>query len=584
MKDGPGGGRILNRPPPCRHSPRFFLSCTLPLQPGVLLPRFPARIVLFACTCALFLSCRDQGKQPANHGTLVIATGVDAVTPIPGLAANGTDVELAEILFLRLAELGPGLSTVGDHAMVPMLARSWTRRDSVTLVFEMDPRALWHDGVPVTAQDVEFTFSRARQVPALATALARIQSVTAEDSQHVAFRFVQPYSEQLYDAAYHMLILPAHLLSAIPQDSLATSSFSRTLIGTGPFRWVRREPGQVMELAAFDRFFLGRPKIDRVLFRIAGDADTRLNLVLTGEADVAYYLSVAAQDRARSDSTVQLFAARTPTVTYALFNEKANGDRKRPHPILADQRVRQALTLALDRQTMAQSVYGKYATVPDGPVPQTFAWVDEPDHKSEPSDTARARQLLSQAGWIDHNGDGIIDRNGIPFELTVIAPNRTPQRPMLAQQMQERFHQLGIKLNVERLDFAVWLDRRNGGQFDIDMGSANLDPTPGGWRNSWSCATAGKPGQNVGSYCDPRIDSLLALALTASDPTPIYRQILRHMREDAPAIFLAAPANVLTVSRRIAEHPLRTETPWLSLREWSLAPGRQLPRDTASMR
>ena len=195
---------------------------------------------------------------------------------------------MADQLFARLAQLGPTLITSGDRAFEPLLARSWTRRDSVTLAFDLDPRATWHDGVPVTAADVVFTFERARNpavAPRLANLLRRIASVTAEGDRRVVFRFTESYAEQLYDAVFHVAPLPAHLLASIPAGSLEKAPFVQAPVGSGPYRWVRRVPGEFVELAANERFFLGAPAIRRVIFRLAADPDARLNLLLAGEAD-----------------------------------------------------------------------------------------------------------------------------------------------------------------------------------------------------------------------------------------------------------------------------------------------------------
>lgn len=543
------------------------------------------RSVLRITACAGLLVASVSGSACAQregvNGVLVIATGADVSTPVPGVDQNQTNWQVTNLLFLRLAELGPTLSTVGDKDFVPMLARSWKRRDSVTVVFELDPRALWHDGTPVTSRDVVFTFERSHQIPDLATATQRIASVTADGPTRVVFRFRHGYAEQLYDATYHLMILPEHLLAGIPQDSIAASEFGKHPVGSGPFRWVRRVPDQVIELAAFDKFFLGKPKMDRIYFRVARAPDARLNLLLSGDADVTELLSWAAVQRLQGNQEFSIIPVTSPAITYALFNQKAPGDRTRPHPILSDARVRRALVLALDRPAMLRAVYGPYAVGNDGPVPQIFAWVEEPGHNAVRTDTAAARRLLADAGWTDHNGDGILDKDGMPLELTINSPNASPQRPMFAQQMQERWRQLGIKANVQLLDGPIWVQRRNAGQFDIDMSNAQLDPTPSGWRNSWSCATAGKPAQNVGSYCDPAIDSLLQAAYTSRDVVPVYRRILAHIREDAPAVFLSAPANVVAVHRRFATRPLRSDMIWLGLRDWSVTPGLQLPRDRA---
>jgi peptide/nickel transport system substrate-binding protein len=538
-----------------------------------------------AALCALLVvyPCQAQtARSSADHGIVVIAANSDISTPVPTINDNGTNFEIVNLLFLRLAELGPTLTTVGERDFIPMLARSWRRRDSVTIVFDIDPRATWHDGNPVTAQDVVFTWERSRQAGDLNRALRRIQSVTADGPRRAVFHFTQPYAEQMYDATHQLLVVPSHLLASVPRDSIATSAFARNPVGNGAFRWVRHVPGQLIELAANDRFFLGRPKIDRVFFRVVPDADARLNLLLSGEADVVQFLTVPAETRARQEAQIQVTPVITLGITYALFNQRAYGDRGKPHPILSDPAVRRALLLALDRPTMAKSVYGGHATVPEGPVPQALSWVDIPGRKSVAADPARAQSLLAGAGWRDTDGDGVLEKNGMPLELTVNAPNRTPQRPLLAQQMQQRFREIGVKLNVQILEGSVWQERRNKGEFDIDMSSANLDPTPSGWNWSWSCEGAGQPGRNVGGYCNKQVDSLLEWAADAREPIPAYRRILSLIREDVPAIFLSAPSNVTGVHRRYRNIHLRAESPWLSLRRWSVIPGRQLPRDRAA--
>ena len=228
-------------------------------------------------------------RDPAS---IVIVTGQEATAPVPTLIENRQNTlanqDVADQLFLRLADVGPGMVTAGDQGFVPMLARSWTRRDSLTLVFDLDPRARWHDGAPVTSRDVLFTLRRARDsavAPRLANVTRRIASVEAEGEHRVVFRFRKLYAEQLYDATFHTAIVPAHLLEQLPPTPEAWAEFATHPVGSGPYRWVRRQPGEFIELAANEDFFLGAPAIKRVIVRVAVNADARLNLLLAGEAD-----------------------------------------------------------------------------------------------------------------------------------------------------------------------------------------------------------------------------------------------------------------------------------------------------------
>jgi ABC-type transport system substrate-binding protein len=185
-------------------------------------------VLLGAVTIFGPLARPAAAQRDGERASIVIVTGQEATVPVPTLMegphASIANSDIADQLFLRLASLGPTLMTAGDRAFEPLLARRWERRDSVTLAFDLDPRATWHDGVPVTSEDVVFTFARARDPalsPRLAALLRRITSVTAEDTHRVVFRFSEAYAEQMYDAVFHVAPLPAHLLARIPPDRLA---------------------------------------------------------------------------------------------------------------------------------------------------------------------------------------------------------------------------------------------------------------------------------------------------------------------------------------------------------------------------
>ena len=182
--------------------------------------------------------------RTSDHGSAVIIMGQEPATPIPTMLNGSANIAVSDLIFLRLARPGVGLSTTDERAFEPQLARSWSRRDSLTVVFELDPRARWHDGVAVTAADVVFSFARMRDstVDAQRALLLRhVASVTAEGEQRVVIRFRRAYPEQFYDASYHVQLLPAHLVDSIPPGPrFANSEFVKRPVGNGPYRWIRR--------------------------------------------------------------------------------------------------------------------------------------------------------------------------------------------------------------------------------------------------------------------------------------------------------------------------------------------------------
>lgn len=520
----------------------------------------------------------------AQGGSIVIVTGEQATAPVPTIGDGTTaNSDVADQLFLRLALPAIGRPTSGDKGFRPQLARSWSRRDSVTLAFELDPRARWHDGSRITSRDVVFTFERALDralSPVTATLLQQIESVRADGEHRVVFRFRRAYSDQLFDATHYVAPIPAHLIAPIPPADLLRSAYVRAPVGSGPFRWVRSVPGEFIELAAVPDHFLGAAEVSRLVFRTVTDADARINMMLSGEGDalIGAIPPLANRERLLATGEIRLVTTPSNSIGYFLFNQRAPGDSSRPHPILADVRVRQALVAALDRTAMVQSVFGPYAQVPYGPA-SGMLWISALAPKPAGQDLARARRLLREAGWSDTNGDGILDRNGEPLALGVNVPSTSAARRQMAVQAQEQLRQVGVRLEVLVLERPVWQERHVGGNFDIGFGSASQDPTPAGLTQSWSCTG----GTNVARYCNPAVDSLMMRAiLSPGNVAPLWREVLDRVEADAPAAFLFAPITVVAVHRRYERVAVLPGSPWLMVQDWRVRRGQDLPRDRAS--
>ena len=522
---------------------------------------------------------------PAIPGTIVILQAREATAPVPLLwSGDAASREVGDQLFLRLAELGPARNTTDEKSFEPRLARRWQRLDSLTLAFDLDPRARWHDGTPVTSADVVTTMDRARNradYPQAATLLRHIVSVTAPSPSRVVFRFDRVYAEQFYDATYHVPPLPAHLVQGISAADLPKSPFAASPVGSGPYRWVRRVAAQqLIELRADSSFFLGRPGIGRVIFQAVGDGQARMNLLLSGEADaIDNIYQFGAPEQVLAQPAFTTYQVPSLNVGYFRFNPRDPADTSRPHPILSDPEVRRALALALDRPRLAHTGWGPSSVAPAGPVPQAV-WIYNPKAPQPAYDTTGARELLALRGWTDSDGDGILDKQGRPLALTMLVPATSVSRGRMAQQAQEELREVGVDLRLLALDPGEIQARWKTRSFDIDFGSSTMDPSPSGLVQSWSCAGAGPGGLNYTGYCDPVVDSLFEQAITtAGKPGPIWARAIQRIEDDAPAIFIFSPTLVPAVHRRFDRVTLRPQSTWLDLWRWHLVPGAELPRD-----
>lgn len=529
---------------------------------------------------ALATPAAPAAQSPA--GTLVIAVAREAQSPVPTLwRGDQANREVSDLLFLRLATLGPSLSTTDESSFVPQLARRWRRIDARTIRFELDARARWHDGAPVVARDVVFGFERARdpgRSPQLAPLLRRIASVTAKGQSEITIRFTDSYAEQLYDATYHAPPLPSHLLAAMSPDSVATSGFAARPVGNGPFRFGHRVAGQSLELIANPDFFLGPPGLGRVVFLLASDPETRANLLLSGEADAVdnlYTLPNAARLEDRPE--FQYLSVPTLSLGYATLNLRDPGDTAKPHPLFASRNLRRALVMALNREQIARSAYGRETRVPSAPVSAVLERIVRAP-KPLPFDTAEARRLLARDGWRDSDGDGTLDRGGRPLAFSVMVPAPVAARRLMAAQMQEAWRQLGIRAEMEVVEPGLYLQRRAAGRYDVEMDGVTQDPTPSGLSQSWSCGAIGSG--NVAGYCNPQVDSLLAGASRSREHAPeLWRRAVTAIAEDAPAVFLAAQVFVVPVHRRFTSLSLRPESLWAEVWQWRVAPGAAISRD-----
>ncbi len=527
---------------------------------------------------------RPGGCTGPNCGTLIDAAVAEPPTLLPPSTEDIVASDIDEQLFLKLADVGMSTNTVGDEDFQPLLAQKWEWDGPLTLVFHLDPRARWQDGQRVTAADVEFTFDAYTDSAVgspFRPKLHRIASVTQRDSLTTVFRFKEKYPEMFYDAVYHMRILPAHLLRAVPRDQWKTAPFGRQPVGDGPYRFVRWQAAQSIELVADSTFFLGRPGIRRLIWRITPNLQVAVQQVIAGEADVREQLvtpdNVA---RARAAPQLSVYPFRGSVYTYLGFNLRASDDTSKPHPIFADRTLRRALSMAVDRASLVKSALGDLGKVPPGPMSELLG-IWDPDTRQLPYDSALAGRILNGQGWRDHDGDGIRDKDGQPLAFHILVPTSSVLRRQYARLLQAQFHALGVHVEIDELEPSVVNQRAATGKFDTVILSRQNDPSPSsGIAQSWT--RAGFGGSNFGRYYSADFEQLVDRAVTATSrdqARALWRRAMETLNADAPAVFLYALDNVGAVHKRVENVQFRPDSWAALLRTWRIPPDRMIDRD-----
>ena len=550
-----------------------------------------ARIVLTALLLAApaFGSCADPGSaSDIAGGTVVVAVNSDVDYLVPALSATQQGQVIAQLLFDRLADIGDDLNTVGDLGFRPRLARSWRwSADSLSIAFALEPRARWHDGRPVRAADVRFTWQLYTDSLAgtpFAPLLANIDSVTEGDSLTAVFWFKRRSPEQFLDATFQMLIHPAHLLRGVPPGELKSAPFGRSPVGSGRFRFVRREPDARLELASDTANYAGRARLDRVIFSVTKDYQAGVNRLLTREVDVLD--NVRPETMAQLGTHPELRAVPYAALNYA-FLQLALRDRgtSRPHPLFGDPGLRQALLRAIDRRTLLRSVFDSLATIPVGPAPKALAPRDTGLGQA-PYDPAAASRMLDSLGWVRSGPDGMRQRGAVPLRFSLMVPAPSRNRVRYGTLLQEQLRLAGIQVDVETLEPAVFSERLGRRAFDAVLNSVSTDPTPiSSLRQSWGGAAAAvRDGTNRSSYANPAFDALVDSAASTMSPAAARGFIARAyavINADVPAIWLYEPKQVAVVHARLQLPKLRA-TGWMGgLADWTIPPPQRIARDRA---
>lgn len=536
----------------------------------------PALVGAWACA-------REAGCPDGWCGTAVVVTSAEPDVLLPPVASTDVAVALSDLVFVKLADVGTDLGTVGDSGFVPVLARSWRRDDSLTVTFSLRPEARWHDGTPVTAADVAFTFDVYRDSLVASPArprLGRIASVTASDAHTVVVRFSERYPEQLFDAVYHMRVLPKHLLDSVPRERLASHPFGRNPVGAGPFRFVRWRPGESVELEGDAAFFVAHPGLRRIVWQFIPVPAMALTQLIAGEADVDGSV-IGPDDVRRVSEAGHLSTVRYPTPVYGFvgFNLSDPRAAARPHALFADRELRRALSMGIDREALVRATLGDLGEVPVGPVSRSlWIWTDSVEQIRFDSAAARAR--LAELGWRDTNGDGVLDRGGRRLAFRLIVPSSSGLRRRAAVVLQDQFRRLGVAMEIEELEFNAFMSRARAGRFDAYFGAWAQDPSPASIRDTWTSAGIGA--FNYGGYANPEVDRLVDEALAAPDRAAArvrWREAVSRLNADAPAIWLYAPVAVAAVHRRFENVTVRPDQWAATLWTWRVRASERLTRD-----
>lgn len=512
-------------------------------------------------------AARPDLPEAERYGGTVIVAGRNDIASMN--AFTSLDIESlqhqAYLLFVTLLKADP------REEPLPYLARSWDfDEDSVSVTFELERGLTWHDGEPVTAQDVAFTFETMRNPAAGYPNRADFDAWEGVDllDEHT-LRFTVRPSANLFYGWTRLAIMPEHILGDVPPAELATHPFgTRTPVGNGPFRFVERAPGDRWVFEAnldFPDALGGRPYVDRYVYRVIADDATQATALRAGEVDLLTTASPSNIPRFEADTAIRLIPYDDRDYSFIAWNTRRS--------LFEEPEMRRALTMAIDRPGIVDAVLEGEGTVGVGPV-GPWHWAFDSTSAPLPHAPDSARAILAAAGWTDADGDGVLERAGRRFRFTMyVTPRDTWRR--IATIVQSNLRDVGIEMETEVREasslqpLVTSPDRR----FDAFMLTWIPDQTLDD-RAMWACDQMAHP-VHFSSYCNPDLDAVLDSLLFVTD-RDVYADLVDRYNEilaaDQPYTFLYYPAHRAAARVELRDVEMDARGNWVSVTDWWLEP------------
>lgn len=570
---------------------------------------------------ALF-SCTDSNNKPQTAETSAPVKGDWIITHDlsdpeglnPFTTSDASSSKIGKLIFEAMLELD-----YKTAELYPVIAESRPEisEDHLTYTFKLRNNVKFSDGKPLTSKDVIFSFKAIKNPLIISAASLRnyfldVKNVEALDDYTVKITMSKPYF-----LAEHFLgglqILPKHILDpqgltdqytfeetndpAKATANKAMNSFSawfsapernrnkEFLVGTGPYTFEEWRTNEDIKLKRFDGYWnAGKDEYKTsypnfIVFRTITDRTTAVNSLKNQELDFMEYVPPAMADDIDTAVTTHLrkqFYA-VPTYMYIGWNQR--------RPVFSDKKTRQALSYLVDKDMLIKTVMRGAATPTESPV-----YSGRPEYDSTLNkyayNPAKAKQLLTEAGWADSNGDGILDRmiNGKRTDLafTFLLNAGNEMRENIALLLANEFKKIGIKAELQKIEWSVFLENLKSGKFDAMIGAWVNDPTPSDLFQIWHSSQIQNKGSNYAAFNVPRADQLIESIRTEFDDAKrmeYYREFQRIVSDEQPYTFLWLMKNPAVYHSRIQNVSFYNVRPGYVPNNWWVPQASQRYRD-----
>ncbi len=475
-------------------------------------------------------SCRDKpGGIKKSQGSMIVRGSIgDATYLNPVLSADSSSSDINGLVFNGLVKYNKDLQLVGD------LAKDFSvSADNLKITFNLREGVKWHDGREFTSADVIFTYnaitSTSTRTPHSSN-FDKVKKVTAPGPYRVIVEYVEPYAPAL--ESWGMGIIPEHLYRG---SDINNNPHNRNPVGTGPYKFINWRTDDRIVLEAFDKYFEGRPNIGRFVYKIIPDQSVQFMELRRGTID---WMSPT-PDQWVAETSGQEFGSKFNRFRYPSFGftyMAYNLDNS----LFKSEKVRRAISYAVDKKKMIDSVLQGLGTVATGPYPPV-SWAYDEGIKDYGYNLREAKRFLREAGWEKDKAGGILTKDGRKFRFTLMTNQGNETRKLAAEIIQAQLKDIGIDVNVRIQEWSSfinqYIDKR---QFDAVLLGWSLSVDPDQYP-LWHSSQVAEGQYNFTGFNDRRVDKLLEEGRRTFDfkkRKEIYKNIHRILHNKQPYLFL----------------------------------------------
>lgn len=526
-----------------------------------------SHLTVITLSLMLIVGCSPSSEKAKQ--IIVVGVSADVATINPLYAFDLLEGHLIDLLFLKPASENWN-DSLGIIEFSPSLASNWQiNRDSNFITLNLREDIFWSDGKPITSDDIIFSFDVYSDPKVNSRLFGRFNNFYQNKENHIeiskTFRKNSDKSLTIYfkdNSSFTILdinhsILPKHMYAGTKREDIETAELNFNPVTSGPFKLYKWDRDQKIHLRADSTYYLFNPKsIQEIIFKIIPDEHSQLTQLKKGEIDLIEDVSSEKVQELIENKNVIIGSIKGRNYDYVGWNHidptSYSKKQNKPNRYFATAKTRKALSYAINRNEIFQSIVGKYGEIYNSPISPIFKQYFDSSFTKTEYNPVLTKKMLMEEGWIDNNGDGILEKNNQKFSFKIYTAAGNSIRQYVGTIIKNNLKEVGIEAELIFVERNELLDGMISRKYDAWISGWSIE-IPLKLDSYWS-SNPDKAMLNFSGFSNQELEKIFDKINPAdSEETKIlnYKRVLEIFKENEPVTMLFWTNNIIGYSKRI---------------------------------